>query len=1115
MPEPTSSSTRPQALNFAFLEIHSAPLHRLAAHAERYLHDDPNTTLIKLRQFAEVLVQQIAARVGLPASSESNLIDVIRRLRGNGTLPSDVVDALHSIRRAGNSAVHSLVGSAADALQQLKLARAVAVWFHQVVADDPWFAPAPFIVPRSNAADAEERLAQLEQALHATQEARTEAERTAQEALLAKLESEARAETLHRTQAEAERAAAEAEAQFTAERALLEAELTALRERLQGDADSTSTADKLKQRAATQELDLDEAQTRLLIDAQLRQAGWEADSVHLRHGRGARPEKGKNRAIAEWPTPQGPADYVLFVGLKPVAVVEAKRQSRNVPGDIAQAERYAEALEGVPFRFATNGRPYLHEDPSQSGLWFRDGRRETHHARPLHGWYSPEGLSRLLSHDAEAADQALALMPFTDEALRSYQQEAINSVEAGIARGLRNLLVAMATGTGKTRTCIGLVYRLLKAKRFRRVLFLVDRESLGLQATEAFQEAKVEGLHAFADLYDVKGLRDLEPASETRLHVSTVQGMVKRILYAGPDGPPPVDTYDCIIVDECHRGYVLDRERTESEREFRDERDYISTYRRVLDHFDAVRIGLTATPALHTTQIFGKPVYQYTYRQAVIDGMLIDHEPPYRIVTALAENGIHLPKDQPITTLDTRTGEVSEEVLPDEVSFEIEAFNRLVLNENFNRVVCETLTQVIDFEAKGKTLVFCATDAHADQVVGMLKDAFARAGKTVPNNAIVKITGASDDPNRLIHRFKNERDPRIAVTVDLLTTGVDIPSITNLVFLRRVKSRILFEQMLGRATRLCPAIGKEVFRIFDAVDLYAALEPVTSMVPVVVNPSIPFTQLVSELDKVSEPAAKRTIVEQFIAKLRRKLPKIKDAKAFEIVAGMAPAAIGPHLASLSPDDAAAWLLDHADLASFLDRTTGEGPKVVVSDAEDELLRVEQGYGEATKPGDYLEDFGAFLDANFNKLTALLVVKQRPRDLTRRQLKELELELAKAGYTEARLRAAYKGASNADIAATIVGFIRQRALGSPLIPYAERVERGLARMLTSRDWTDGQKRWLERIGKQLVKEVVVDQEALDSGVFKANGGFARIDKEFGGRLMEVLADLQDQIWKDVG
>ena len=214
----------------------------------------------------------------------------------------------------------------------------------------------------------------------------------------------------------------------------------------------------------------------------------------------------------------------------------------------------------------------------------------------------------------------------------------------------------MATGTGKTKVSIALIYRLLKAQRFRRVLFLVDRSALGEQAANAFKDTRMENLQTFADIFGIKELEDQAPDTETAVHIATVQGMVQRVLYPGEgQAPPPVDQYDCIVVDECHRGYLLDRELSDAELMFRGYEDYISKYRRVIEYFDAVKIGLTATPALHTVEIFGRPVYTYSYRDAVIDGYLVDHEPPIQLTTYLSAHGITWQAGEEIKVYDPAT----------------------------------------------------------------------------------------------------------------------------------------------------------------------------------------------------------------------------------------------------------------------------------------------------------------------------------------------------------------------------------------------------------------------------------------------------------------------------
>ncbi len=477
----------------------------------------------------------------------------------------------------------------------------------------------------------------------------------------------------------------------------------------------------------------------------------------------------------------------------------------------------------MPFHFAANGRGYLKQIETQSGIWFRDARHPTNARRARSDWPTPDDLKDMLGADQAAAQAALAALPF-DFAfdLRDYQKRAIQAVEAGLVDDTRRaILLAMATGTGKTKLAIALLYRLLHTRRFRRVCFVVDRTALGEQAAREFATTRVVSARAFADIFGLKALSDTPPDPDTKVHICTIQGLVKRVLYAPtPEEAPPVDQYDLLLVDECHRGYTLDREMSDAEMAFRSEADYVSKYRRVLEYFDAVRIGLTATPALHTTEIFGRPIFTYGWREAVVDNWLVDQEPPIRIETELSQGGIHFARGEDLPLLDPLTNSIDLTTAPDDLDFEVESFNRRVVTEAFTRVVCEQLASHIDPAAPGKTLIFAATDAHADMVVKALTDAFAAKHGPQDDAVVKKITGSIDTPGQMIRKFRNDPSPKVAVTVDLLTTGIDVPRIVNLAFLRRVNSRILYDQMIGRATRLCPEIGKESFRVFDAVRQY-------------------------------------------------------------------------------------------------------------------------------------------------------------------------------------------------------------------------------------------------------------------------------------------------------
>jgi type I restriction enzyme R subunit len=1125
--------------NFTFLKAQDTQLAQLGALAERYFRDDPGTAVFKLRQFAELLSKTVAAHNALYLGERETFEETLRRLSYERIIPKEAADVFHALRKAGNKAAHETTGNHSDALLALKFARQLGIWFHRTYGKKPDFKPGPFVPPAEPidaTAPLREEIEVLRRRVVESEDAAGRARREAEDHVRARESVEQRLAREAEERAIWEKLATESESRTV--------EIAARLTTLQTSAEQAPKAETLefihRGEEASAKIDLDEAATRALIDQQLKDSGWEADTKALRHASGMRPAKGRNLAIAEWPTASGPADYALFVGSTLVGVVEAKRRRKNVSAAIDQSERYSNGMGAtedfsfagggpwgthkVPFVFAANGRSYLKQIETESGIWFRDTRRSSNHRRALVNWPTPEGLSGQLEIDQDAATAALKEMPFEfGFPLRDYQRSAIKAVEGALGAERRSMLLAMATGTGKTKLAIALLYRLLATKRFRRICFVVDRSALGEQAAGEFTTTKIVSGKAFADIFGLKKLADVTPETETKVHICTIQGLVKRVLYAADSSEaPPVDQYDLMVIDECHRGYLLDREMSDAELSFRGQEDYVSKYRRVLEYFDAVKVGLTATPALHTTEIFGDPIFTYSYRQAVIDGFLIDHEPPVRIETALARAGIVFEKDKQLDLLNTRTGEINLAHAPDEIRYDVEQFNKQVVTTAFNRVVAEELANHIDPSAPGagKTLIFAATDAHADIVVTEIKKAFAKKYGEIDDAAVKKITGSVDRVGTLIRSFRNDANPRIAVTVDLLTTGIDVPSITNLVFLRRVNSRILYEQMIGRATRLCPEIGKEVFRIFDAVDLYPHLQNLTDMKPVVVNPSISFDQLVKELIAADQDAHRETIRQQLAVKLRRilkKMPPEVRAK-FEATAGEAPEMTLKRLLEAKPSELSKWISSRSGIGPILDwQGDGDGPPrfMPISHHPDAVVGVTRGYGETKRPEDFLDGFRDYVRKNINTIAALKLVVQRPRDLTRADLRELRMALDQKGYSEANLRRAWADAKNVDIAASIIGFVRQAALGDALIPYADRVKAAMQRVLEGRKWSDPQKRWLRRIAEQVEKEVVVDRDALDRDPFATDGGFTRLNKVFDGELEGVLSGINEEMWKRTG
>lgn len=1131
--------------NFDFLKYHDELLVRLAQTAEACFVPDPNTTLIKMRQLGEELAKTIASRVGVESSKDIKQVDLLRGLDYALKLDTQIKDAFHTLRKLGNPAAHDITSSShRDALKVLQVGYALSTWFHINFGGDKakGFKLTPFVKP----IDPSEKVRQLDESLFELQKKNKSTEdRLAHAEELKKVEA-------NKAVAERRRAEQMASESKVWEELATAHEATLAEYRAKMDAANVMYFAGFKQQTPQQQaeqirrvekstLQLNEAETRVLIDEQLIEAGWQADSVNLKFSKGARPVPNENRAIAEWPTDSGPADYVLFVGMTPVAAVEAKKSAKNVYGSIDQAKRYAKGLQEhnaftletiygefkVPLTFSTNGRPYLKQLKQESGIWFLDVRDNSNRRKALKGWYTPQEIKNYLRQTPQQANCELDCMDFDyNLKLRDYQVNAIKAVENSIKQGKESALIAMATGTGKTKTAIAMAYRLLKSERFRRILFLVDRSVLGVQATDNFSEVRLENLSTFADTFDVMGMEQNKPTKpnpddDTKVHIATVQGLVKRILYPGDnDDKPGVGQYDCIVVDECHRGYLLDRELSDTEILFRDQKDYQSKYRSVIEYFDAFKIGLTATPALHTTEIFGPPVFTYSYTEAVLDGYLNDHLPPVRIHTKLAEQGIKYAVNEEVKVYNAENNSIEAYNTPDELSFDVADFNRKVIAPEFTTVVTKWLIESdsINPYQPAKTLVFCVTDKHADDVVEAFKSAIENYHGEVEDDAVQKITGASDKPLEKIRSLKSDRLPNIAVTVDLLTTGVDVPKICNLVFLRRVNSRILFEQMLGRATRLCPEIGKGPFRIYDAVDIYKQLEKVNTMKPVVTNVDISFSELEAEMTQTSAPDLQDLARKQFIAKLQVKRNFLTDQQAdqFETIAGKPPAGLAKELKTMPLEQVTRWFSNHPGLGELLDRKIIGGasfkPPVVLHDGEDEVTKTTNGYGEGQKPEDYLNAFKNFINANSNRLLAIQTVINKPWSLSRQSLKELAVELDRNRFREKDLQTAWHEVKQEEIAARIIGFIRQAALGEALIPWEKRVDNALENIMKSQLWKTPQKEWLQLIAEQMKATTIVDEAALNQGIFKHQGGMKRANKLFDKPIAAVLEQFNQALWQ---
>lgn len=1080
--------------NFDFLKKYWPALAQIGETAEHYLYSDPNSCMYKLGMFGERLVHEIFAFEKLSEPSYDNThANRIRILKRERLIPKKIDDILYALRKNRNDAVHKYINSVDDSKTLLSLTYNLAVWFMEVYGDWDFTAPA-FVMPT---------------------------------------------ETI---QPDYDSIIKEQEAKI--------AELTKQVDTVKTAVSNSSIKERSeKAESVSENMELSEAETRIIIDDQLRRVGWEADTNNLRYSKGTRPQKGRNIAIAEWPTDSttgkfGYADYALFIGEKMVGVIEAKKAAIDIPSVLSyQCAEYAKMIRKehqkyvisswddykVPFLFATNGRRYLKQIETKSGIWFRDVRKNTNPDKALQGWISPQGIMELLEKDIESANAALTNAPYDflrdpdGLNLRDYQIRAIEAAEQAIISGKTNVLLSMATGTGKTRTILGMIYRFIRSNRFRRILFLVDRTALGEQAMDVFKEVKLEELMTLDSIYSIKGLDDKDIDPETRLQVATVQSLVRRILFNEDETMPSVTDYDLIVVDEAHRGYALDKDMSDSELLYRNQDDYISKYRTVIEYFDAVKIALTATPALHTTEIFGKPIFNYSYREAVIDGYLVDHDAPHNIRTRLGIEGIQYKKGDCLVIYDPISGELlNSDELEDDMKFDIDTFNRQVVTEKFNRAVFEEIAWDFNPDGPGKTLIYAVDDDHADLIVKILKDIYSEGG--VANDAVMKITGSIEGGNKkkileAIKRFKNEQNPKVVVTVDLLTTGIDVPEITNLVFMRRIRSRILFEQMLGRATRLCPEIEKTHFEIYDPVGVYETLQDVSNMKPVVVNPTTSFEDLLKGLEILTSEDQIAYQIDQIVAKLQRKRRNVSKKGLEQFIAlsdGNDLASFAHKLEHWTVSEAKEHILKHREAFSVLDYDKSKRKHGrIIDDHDDKVISHTRGYGTGQKPEDYIESFREFIQNNLNSIAALKTVCTRPTELTRKDLKALLLELDRHDFTEKQLNSAWHDMTNQDIAADIIAFIRQQAIGSTLISHEQRVKHAFAKLRLNHTFNKNQLDWLKRIEKVLLEESVLDEQIFEVGAFRNAGGFSNIDRRFGGKLHDIITEINEYMYEDGG
>ncbi|MBZ5489883.1 MAG: DEAD/DEAH box helicase family protein [Acidobacteriia bacterium] len=877
-----------------------------------------------------------------------------------------------------------------------------------------------------------------------------------------------------------------------------------------------------------------------LIDSKLKAAGWRVVPFDP-----SRPLTNLNRcAIEEYPTENGPADYALCADGGILGVVEAKKLSLGPQNVLTQAERYSRGLIVSPFDFCGYHVPFLFSTNGEV-IWYHDVRSESSRSRQIAKFHTPDALAEFLARDLEGATVKLRAMPNDHPRIvaRPYQIDANREIEKAIEARKRQMLVAMATGTGKTFMTVNEIYRLMKSGVAKRILFLVDRRALAAQAVRTFASFEPEPGLKFNKIYQVYSQKfqredfgeeeKFDPTvlpnsylvspkpGDAFVYVSTIQRMAinlfgRETVLGDKDEVPeedaeqveniPIHAFDLIIADECHRGYTATQ---------------VAIWRQTLEHFDAIKIGLTATPASHTTSYFKDVVFRYEYERAVREGFLVDYD-VVAISSEVRMKGIFLKEGEEVGIVNSETGAKQLDLLEDERQFDTTEIEEKVTSPDSNRKILEEVKKcALEHETRygriPKILIFAANDlphtSHADQLVDIARDVFGRG-----DSFVQKITGSKtvDRPLQRIREFRNRPLPVVVVTVDMLSTGVDIPDLECIVFLRPVKSRILFEQMLGRGTRKGDKFpDKSHFTVFDCFG-GTLLEYFRNATDITAEPLEKEARTISEVIEDIWQNRDRDYNVRCLVKRLQRIDKEMSGEARDLFAAYVQSGdLGGYAKNLPKSlrqdftGTIGLLRDAAFQKLLVEYPRAKRTFVIAYDTKDQVTSewlVRGADGKEYKPGDYLQAFARFVEENPEHIEAIRILQKSPADWGAAALAELrnKLKAAPQRFTVENLQKVHEIQYHKALA-DIISMVKHAAdKQNPLLTASERVERAFATVSCGRKFMPEQQQWLERIKAHLTENLSIDQEDFEIlPIFARFGGWKKANGVFFGELPQLI------------
>ena len=918
-----------------------------------------------------------------------------------------------------------------------------------------------------------------------------------------------------------------------------------------------------------------EQKARDLIDALLKEAGWK-----VQHKNKIDLNDGPGQAVREYQTDVGPADYVLFIDKKPVGVIEAKRaeEAQNITTVEDQSAGYAAAkLKWVDNK---ESLPFIYES---TGILtrFTDNRDPKPRSREVFNFQRPETLREWLTQEQTLRGRLLNVpalnpdkVPAKDLQLRDCQEIAITKLENSFKWDRPRALIQMATGAGKTYTAITAIYRLLKHAEAKRILFLVDTKQLGEQAEQEMMSfVPIDDNRKFTELYNVQRLKSSFIAKDSQVCISTIQRLysilkdreldeaaeqISPAEMVQPKQPMPVvyservppEFFDFIFIDECHRSIY-------------------NVWQQVLDYFDASLIGLTATPDNRTYGFFRKNIVSdYSHEQAVADGVNVGNE-IYTIETKVTKKGATLKAEQQVEKREKLTRRRRWEQQDEDVVYSAKQLDNDIVNPDQIRTIIRTFRDKLPeiFQGRNevpKTLVFAKTDSHADDIIQTVREEFGEG-----NAFCKKITYKSDeDPKSVLAQFRNDYNPRIAVTVDMIATGTDVKPLECLLFMRDVKSRNYFEQMKGRGTRtlemddlrkVTPSAvtGKTHYVIVDAVGVTKSLK--TASQPLITKPTVPLKDLamgvmmgVHDEDTVSSLAGRLSrLNQQLTIEEHKQIQEAASGSQLTTIVGNLLAAIDAdniegkalELAGLSsgadPGDASrqqaqeqlvsdAAKVFTGNLINLIDNIRRSKEQTIDHDNLDTVLRAEWDQDAANNAQSLVDEFAGYLKQNQDKIEALNIFFEQPyrrRELTFDMIRQVldKLKSEKPKLAPIRVWQAYgqldgyKGSQPISELTALVALIRRVCgIDEKLSAYDDTVRRNFQSWVLKRHSGGGEKfneeqmNWLRMIRDHVISSFHMERRDLEMAPFDGHGGLGKMHQLFGVQMDRLIDELNEAL-----